>query len=103
MDLKAPKLSFKLLLSFETSLGLAGLGLIVLLDIPVSSEHLSWPGSLLLGLLAGWLSYLLLLKLHQWAGSSDLVNKLALHQIYRIFPSLHMAQAGVIGNRRRPG
>ena len=82
---KAPKLSFKLLLSFEASLGLLALGLILLLNIKLPAAGIIWPLASLYGLLAGWLSYLLLLKLHQWVGSSDLVNKLALHQIYRVF------------------
>jgi len=82
---RAPRLSFKLLLAFEASLGLLGFTLIVLLGIERPPARINWPLAGLLGLLAGWLSYVLLLRLSQWAASRELTRKLALHQIYRFF------------------
>jgi len=82
---KAPRLSFKLLLAFEASLGLLGFTLIVLLGIERPPAHINWPLAGLSGLLAGWLSYLLLLRLCPWARFEDLARKLVLHQIYRFF------------------
>lgn len=85
MTSKPLKLSFKLLLFFEVSLGLLGLALIVLLGLKLPPTRIDWPLAGLSGLLAGWLSYLLLLRLCPWTRFEDLARKLALRQIYRFF------------------
>lgn len=96
MTSKSPRLSFKLLLSFEASLGLLGLGLIVFLNIELPRARIGWPLAGLLGLLAGWLSYVLLLRLSQSARFEDLARKLALHQIYRFFRHYTWPKLGLL-------